>query len=405
MIYIFDDKKNRQVSYGWTAEKFGTYNDFVTVIYKYDEIRDDVSRKKIFSSENLILFHESFFDADFNQHFKETIDIRRELYEFAQDNPTFSIVFFSGSKSSRMLKKNIAYLPVSILYQNLEIFLDNSINGVFDLKHLLYGNSPNIEKILVEKLLYSNSSLLNSHSPFSLNDNLKVLIATTASSDRLPRIVIGADYKMNLSGERDLDIHNLIMSNLNDQEYDKIFIPLCFGYSLSDFNGLRLAAHIRCTSSINQCKPIFIYSFIKLEEIINHDYFNVLKTENVKLIDYSIEAFNEAIISKSTSLNFNKLSFEMSKLDLQVPKDYEDNHSVANEWGVYQMARNANIDISDVTGFDRDKLTSLYFKWLITKNRLDLPISSDQKKAQKSYAELLPGIKVLGKIDLSKFTK
>jgi hypothetical protein len=131
----------------------------------------------------------------------------------------------------------------------------------------------------------------------------------------------------------------------------------------------------------------------------------VLKTENVKLIDYSIEAFNEAIISKSTSLNFNKLSFEMSKLDLQVPKDYEDNHSVANEWGVYQMARNANIDISEVTGFDRDKLTSLYFKWLITKNRLDLPISSDQKKAQKSYAELLPGIKVLGKIDLSKFTK
>jgi hypothetical protein len=95
----------------------------------------------------------------------------------------------------------------------------------------------------------------------------------------------------------------------------------------------------------------------------------------------------------------------MSKLDLQVPKDYEDNHSVANEWGVYQMARNANIDISDVTGFDRDKLTSLYFKWLITKNRLDLPISSDQKKAQKTYAELLPGIKVLGKIDLSKFTK
>jgi hypothetical protein len=405
MIYIFDDKKNRQVSYGWTEEKFSTYNEFITIIHKYEDVRDDLSRKKIFSHENLILFHESFFDADFNKHYKETIDIRRELYEFAQDTPTFSVVFFSGSKSSRILNTNIAYLPVSILYQNLEIFLDNTINGVFDLKYLLYGNSPNIEKSLVEKLLSSNSSLLNSHSPFSITDNLKVLIATTASSNRLPRIVIGADYKMNLSGERDLDLHNLIISNLLDQEYDKIFIPLCFGYSLSDFNGLRLAAHIRCTSSINQCKPIFIYSFNKIEEILNHDYFNVLKTENIKLIDYSIEAFNEAIYSKTIQLNSNKLSSEMSKLDLQVPKDYEDNHSVANEWGIYQMARNANIDISEVSGFERDKLTSLYFKWLITKNRLDLPISSEQQKIQKTYAELLPGLKVLGKIDLSKFTK
>ncbi len=405
MIYIFDDKKNRQVSYGWTDDKFSTYDKYIINIHKYEDVRDDLSRKKIFSHENLILFHESFFDADFNKHYKETIDIRRELYEFAQDTPTFSIVFFSGSKSSRMLNKNIAYLPVSVLYQNLETFLDNTINGVFDLKYLLYGNNPNIEKILVDKLLSSNSSLLDSHSPFSLTDNLKVLIATTASSNRLPRIVIGADYNMNLSGERDLDLHNLIISNLIDQEYDKIFIPLCFGYSLSDFNGLRLAAHIRCTSSINQCKPIYIYSFNKMEEILKHDYFNVLKTENIKLIDYSIEAFNEAIFSKTTQLNSNKLSLEMSKLDLQVPKDYEDNHSVANEWGIYQMARNANIDISEVSGFERDKLTSLYFKWLITKNRLDLPISSEQQKVQKTYAELLPGLKVLGKIDLSKFTK
>ena len=42
------------------------------------------------------------------------------------------------------------------------------------------------------------------------------------------------------------------------------------------------------------------------------------------------------------------LPTEMNKLKLEVPKDYYDNHSIANEWGIFQLARNANIPISDV---------------------------------------------------------
>jgi hypothetical protein len=69
------------------------------------------------------------------------------------------------------------------------------------------------------------------------------------------------------------------------------------------------------------------------------------------------------------------------------------------------MARNANININEVEGFDTKKLSSLYFKWLIIKNQLDQPISQEQEQVQKRYAESLPGIKVLGKIDLTKFKK
>ena len=38
---------------------------------------------------------------------------------------------------------------------------------------------------------------------------------------------------------------------LLEEKYDNIFLPLCFGPTLSDYNGLRLATHIRCTDTPN----------------------------------------------------------------------------------------------------------------------------------------------------------
>jgi hypothetical protein len=37
------------------------------------------------------------------------------------------------------------------------------------------------------------------------------------------------------------------------------FYHYALGNVLSDYNGLRLAAHIRCTSSLNQLSRIFVY--------------------------------------------------------------------------------------------------------------------------------------------------
>lgn len=405
MIYIFDDKKNRQEGYRWSEARLKEYAEFVTPVYHYSEVQDFAVRKKIFSQGNTILFHESFFDATFNRHHKEAIDIRRELEEFAQAHTNFSLAFFSGSKNSRLLNKNVAYIPVSILYQNLEAFINKYKTGVLDLKYLLYGNNPNIEYVLVEKLKGYNATLLDLGGPFNIPNGVSILIVTTLTSDRLPRIVTGADYKMNLSGDSDIEIHNTITTHLQATQYDKIFIPLCFGSSMSDFNGLRLAAHIRCTETINQCKPIYIYSIVKTGDLINHEYFNVLKTKNVHLIDYVINDFQDAINSEFVPLEMSELPQELSKFNLEVPKDYEDSHSIANEWGIYQMARNANIEIEEVEGFEKGKLNGLYFKWLILKNRLNEPIPEKQQIIQRQYAEILPGIKVKGKIDLSKFKK
>jgi len=53
----------------------------------------------------------------------------------------------------------------------------------------------------------------------------------------------------------DFDISDTFLSEVvkdivNSKEYKNIFIPLCFGPIMSDFNGLRLTTHIRCTPGI-----------------------------------------------------------------------------------------------------------------------------------------------------------
>src|SRR5690606_3864588 len=73
----------------------------------------------------------------------------------------------------------------------------------------------------------------------------------------------------------------------NDVTFDKIFIPLCFGNVLSDFNGLRLALHIRTTDTKNKLTPLFIYSPVEHRDFLNNDFYDVLKTKNIFLISYS----------------------------------------------------------------------------------------------------------------------
>jgi hypothetical protein len=41
MIYLIDDKKNRQESdYGWSAERLQKFSSVLTPVYTYEEIKD-----------------------------------------------------------------------------------------------------------------------------------------------------------------------------------------------------------------------------------------------------------------------------------------------------------------------------------------------------------------------------
>jgi hypothetical protein len=142
-----------------------------------------------------------------------------------------------------------------------------------------------------------------------------------------------------------------------------------------------------------------------MEYLIQNEYFNILKSKRIFLTPFSKNAFKAVENILPTTFSILELPEQIEKLKLDVPKNYFDNHAIANEWGIYQMARNAGLKIEDIEGFEYDKLNSIYFKWLIAKNNLYEELPEDQIKQLKEYSIKLPGLNVKGKIDLYKIPK
>lgn len=185
--------------------------------------------------------------------------------------------------------------------------------------------------------------------------------------------IAGVEYKLlPLLKNGNLDLYikeNIFDPLIKDQKYDNIFIPLSPFAPLSDYLGLHIALYLKLENSINKLCNIFIYGIDPGLKIFESEYLDVFKFPEVKLIDFSNEAILGNINSESR-MNEELWYKSLSKIHLEIPRNYFTNHSIANEWGVYQMARNANIDFTDVEGLDLSKFDRLYFKWLIAKNGL-----------------------------------
>ncbi|MBK7695399.1 MAG: hypothetical protein IPI30_14055 [Saprospiraceae bacterium] len=181
--------------------------------------------------------------------------------------------------------RNIAYLPVSTLYQNLEILAHKHSQGSVELKFLLFGENPEIEEELTEKLTLANRMIED--------DAIKLAGKTLffhPDENFIQNAIMEAQIE-EIYSEKDFELTEIVLNLLNEKEYDNIFLPLCFGQTLSDYNGLRLATHIRCTPTKNQLKRIFIYGFVGIDYLLEHEYFNILKTKNIQLVSYSKRAF------------------------------------------------------------------------------------------------------------------
>lgn len=346
---------NRQRDYGWNKDKLKDYSKVLTVVHRYDDIQDTDSRAKIFNDDNLILFHESFFDNSENKQYRNSIEILDKL----KRNEKVRTIFFGGSINSRSKDS----LPASVLYQNLNYFLDNYIqSGVFNEKYLFFGKNPQIESCLI-KLREEAIKTSITENNITINSNNLVI---KPFEHFINGPFEGECYKEIYNKVEDKDLHSKVVEWFTQTEYENIFIPLCFGNILSDYNGLRLALHIRCTETPNQNKNIYIYSFVGIDHIIENEYFDILKTENVFLISYSKKDFENAV-TKSTSLNqIASLSEELKKIKLVPPKNYEDNHSIANEWAIYRWAKAMNISSSKIEKLLHTVENNLYFKYLKT---------------------------------------
>lgn len=358
MIYLIDDKKNRQeFDCGWTENKLKAFKASVYPIYFLEDLV--AKSDEIFEEGNVVLYHESFLD--YTSLKQEAAEKREKLELFAKENRNFILVIFSGSKNSRTLEKNVAHIPVSVLYQNLELFTQYSTNGNADLKYLLFGENPQIEAELNLKLESANSEIENVNTEISSGNSLFI----RPNTKYIQNVNVGEEQVV-FNDVSDEKFSQKIIDWLSVVEYDNIFIPLCFGPVLSDYNGLRLATHIRCTSTLNQLKNIYIYGFVGMYYLLDNKYFNILKTRNVSLIEYKKSVFQSKLKLKQDDLLINELPIEIDKLKLQPPKNYEDNHSIANEWAIFRWASVIGAKDEEIEAIIEKIENKLYFKYLRT---------------------------------------
>ena len=167
----------------------------------------------------------------------------------------------------------------------------------------------------------------------------------------------------------DFDISDAFLSDIvkdiiNFVEYKNIFIPLCFGPIMSDFNGLRLATHIRCTPGINQNKNIYIFSFVDISLLLNHECFDILKTKGVNLIKYNFHEIQSLVSNSNTELIIEELTSEIQKLNFRIPTNYEDNHGISNEWAISRWSEAINANDECIEKIKEVQKNNLYFKYL-----------------------------------------
>jgi hypothetical protein len=398
MIYIIDDKKNRQSKYSWNEEKLNTYKDEIVPIWTYEDMKSEDFRIQMFHEENILIIHESFFKNIEHDRVKNIMEVKERLK--SREN---LVIYFSGGIYSRSKNANRIYLPISTLYQNLELFIIKKRQNDVNIDYLIYGKNKEIEIELGNKWQLSRNTIINFNDVFNNSNSLLIQSNRYFIYEENP---IGYNSEV-LNSEDDYTQNDRFDNVFNKKKYDNIFLPLCFGSTLSDYNGLRLACYIRCSKSLNQTARIIVYGVVGLDYFLQSEYFNLLKTKNTFLIDYSIESFKNMVQKDHQPFLQKELQDEMAKLKLDVPEDYFDNHSIANEWGIYQLAYNAGIDISEITDFAKDKLDSLYFKWLVTTNGLyeELPEQVQQENKAFRNEIQLKGPTILGKIDLTKFSK
>lgn len=204
----------------------------------------------------------------------------------------------------------------------------------------------------------------------------------------------------------DTYVEEKLITLLKERKYQNIFIPLSPFYAFSDYLGLQLALLLKLSNTPNRLTNIFIYGTELYGDVFKNPYFQVTQFSEVNLIDFSKEAI-EACLDTPPLTTQVQWKAQLGQINIAVPDNYYDNHSIANEWGVYQLARNADIPIGEITDLDKDKFNSLYFKWLIAKNALYEDIPEEQKIKQREYTQKLEtNLKFTGQtIDVSQFAK
>lgn len=157
-------------------------------------------------------------------------------------------------------------------------------------------------------------------------------------------------------------------------DIEKIIIPVRLGKDDSDYTGLRVGLHIRLTKELGKKRliPIMFLSEQTRNEIIGNQIFNSNEKTSLLLFTPGVKLIGSFDLNKETIEGFNNHITEEDLKSQVLPKllitnQREQGHQLANEWGVFRLAKFAGIELTSI------KLpTDLYFKHQFSKTNLNI---------------------------------
>lgn len=356
MIYLIDDKTSRQTDYGWPDFKLEEYSDVMTSISDFGKL--SVCMDKIHQIDSIVIYHESFINVVEDAHKNE---ISQWLKDIEKEHGA-KIAYFSGSKSQRSISsdRSICNLPPDVLYANLECFLQNYRRGETDFKYLLFGQNPESEDNLRKAIIEANETNMDQGSQASDKNLLFFLASEEALYPPFDNVTIEDSFDFSCD---DSSLCGVIEDKMRKDKFDGVFVPLCFGETLSDFLGLRFAMLIRLSDTPNRLTPIVIYGEATYSDLLHNDCFDILKMPGVFYVGYGYKDI-VGISSSLRDISYDEYANGIRNLRLSIPTNIGDNHSVSNQWAIYRWTEMFDWNDRVPEILDKSFLDSLYFKYL-----------------------------------------
>ncbi|WP_316834461.1 hypothetical protein [Pedobacter nutrimenti] len=201
---------------------------------------------------------------------------------------------------------------------------------------------------------------------FILNDN-----ANEFSQKIIHEIEIKSIEYYDLRTDKDIDTY--VTKIFEHNTIDKLLIPVSLGEEIGNNMGIRIALHIRFSANIGKkhLLPIILISDSSLETLLidqENKYALIATTDGCVLSPQDIDEIRSFA---TYTLPANEINFNTNVLGNLIIKGPETigSHSMANEWGVVQLDRIANLNSLDTSAPALEKKVSLYFKYLSSINR------------------------------------
>ena len=173
----------------------------------------------------------------------------------------------------------------------------------------------------------------------------------------------------------DLEIETWLIHLFNDnQEADRIVIPIQLGKDDIDYIGLRIGLHIRLTQELGKARFIpIVFLSDDTKEILLFQQFSdekektatLLDTPNCKIVEFEENSINRVLANFKKPLDEERFKLEgLSKIVIDTHRDTS--HQLANEWGCIRFAKLAGYEMKEKLSAD------LYFKYRLAKMSSDI---------------------------------